>query len=216
MRICSLSNHAMTLIELIVASILVGIVTLGLIAAEQAIRMSRQSSNRDSQISAQLQAAMTALSKDINSTVGDASDTGIYQYAVGNNLSVCFRYAQGDPNIYSDDRWSCWTANTDTDSGLLSACRNLALPTSDCRLSLAPTKIDWATLTFDGTYTTFFSVLDDSAAVIAPASAIITGRKISYIDIQLKSRFNPAVASHPIENPEYTLTSRFSPVGLSR
>ncbi len=213
------SKSAMTLTELIIASVLVGIVTLGLIAAEQAIRMSRQSSNRDAQISAQMQAAMIRLTKDASLTVGDSVNSGIYQYSSGTTeRAICFRQAGGDANTYTDDFWYCWTIKISSGNGLLLSCGGplLTNPINDCTADA--TVIQWVTLTFGGTYTTFYSVFDDAAtpAVIAPTGAIITNSRISYIQLDLQSRFNPAVAAHPIENPEYTLTSRISPPGLSR
>lgn len=212
MNIKSLSNHAMTLTELIVASVLVGIVTLGLVAAEQAVRMSRQSSNRDAQISAQMQAAMMRISKDSNSTVGDFSNTGIYQYAVVNDITICFRHANGDANSYTDDLWNCWWANRS--SRALASCENLVNPVTTCagQASL----LTWTTLTFEGTYQTFYSVFDVTDGIVAPAGANITNTKISYIQIDLRSRPNPTLPEHPIENPNYRLTSRISPAGLSR
>lgn len=204
----------MTLTELIVASVLVGIVTLGLVAAEQAVRMSRQSSNRDAQISAQMQAAMIRISNDSNLTVGDATNTGIYQYAFGNDLTICFRQANGDPNIYTDDQWTCWWA--DSPSGALASCRNLVAPVTTC-VGQA-TRVNWVTLIplGTGTYPTFYSVFDGTESVIIPAGANIMNTTISYIQIDLRSRPNPGIAEHPIENPDYRLTSRISPVGLSR
>jgi Tfp pilus assembly protein PilV len=209
-----LTNTAMTLAELIIASILVGIVTLGLIAAEQAVRMSRQSSHRDAQISAQLQSAMIKLNRDASSTVGDATDTGIYQYSSGNDRTICFRQAAGDANIYTDDVWNCWWTNTS--SRILASCGPLANPLTTCagQASL----FNWVTLTLDATtYTTFYSVIDNTQAVITPlAPWYILNKKISYIQLDLRSRFNPAANVNPIENPDYALNARISPTGLSR
>ncbi len=208
----SLTNTAMTLTELIIASVLVGIVTLGLIAAEQAVRMSRQSSHRDAQVSAQLQSAMIKLNRDASSTVGDSTDTGIYQYSSGNDRSICFRQAAGDANIYTDDVWNCWWAT----SGLLASCGPLANPLTTC--SGQASLFNWVTLKFEGTYTTFYSVIDDDTqAVITPlAPWYILNKKISYIQLDLRSRFNPAADVNPIENPDYALDARISPTGLSR
>ena len=109
MKLKIYSRSAITLIELLIASVLVGIVTLGLIAAEEAVRVSRQSSHRDSQVSAQLQAAMLKLTNDASLTVGDAVDTGIFVDTLDlgrgkDLLSPCKRRS----NTYSDDIWHCW------------------------------------------------------------------------------------------------------------
>lgn len=214
MLIKRLTNTAMTLAELIIASVLVGIVTLGLIAAEQAVRMSRQSSHRDAQVSAQLQSAMIKLNRDASLTVGDTTDTGIYQYSAGNDLSICFRQAAGDANVYTDDFWNCWSVHTS--SGLLTSCSIpiVSDPFSTCIGK--PDQFDWVRLKFEGTYVTFYSVINTSGATIVPANTIITNQRISYIQLDLRSRFNPAANGHPIENPDYALNARISPSGLSR
>lgn len=205
-------KSAMTLTELIVASVLVGIVTLGLIAAEQAVRMSRQSANRDSQVSSQLHAAMIRLTKDASLTTGDSSDSGIYQYSGINGNAICFRQADNDVNSYTDDTWNCWA----TQNSILSSCGPLLSPVTDC--TGQSSSIQWITLTFDAGYTIFFSVFDNSStpAIIPPAGATITNTNISYIQLDLKSRGNLTNSAHPVSNPEHTLTSRVNPAGLSR
>lgn len=205
-------KKGMTLTELIIATVLVGIVTLGLVAAEQAVRMSRQSSMRDSQISGQMQATMLVLNRSASLTVGDSADTGIYQYLSGTDMTTCFRQGTGDVNVYTDDVWSCWWVNRAT--GLLSSCENLNNTVTSCagQASLR----SWVTLTFDASYTRFYSVVDTSDTVIAPGNAIVTGTKVAYIQLTLKSLYNTSKAEHPIENPEYTLTANVSPAGLSR
>lgn len=202
----------MTLTELIVASILVGIVTLGLIAAEQAVRMSRQSANRDSQVSSQLHAAMIRLTKDASLTAGDSSDSGIYQHSGINDKAICFRQAGNDVNSYADDTWNCWT----TQNSVLSSCGPLLSPVNDC--TGQSSIIRWITLTYDTGYTIFFSVFDNSPtpAIIPPTSAIITNTRISYIQFDLKSRGDLTSSAHVVSNPEHTLTSRINPAGLSR
>ena len=93
-------NSGMTLTELIIASILVGIVTMGLIAAEQTVRMSRQSSARDNQVTTNMQAMMLAMTKDVNLMSGDYASPGYHTTCDGTNatLSVCLRHAAGDVN----------------------------------------------------------------------------------------------------------------------
>lgn len=209
------TTTAMTLTELIIASVLVGVVTLGLIAAEQTVRMSRQSSHRDAQVSAQLQSAMIKLTRDASLTVGDAIDTGIYQYSSGNDRTICFRQAAGDANSYSDDVWNCWWADVSSAAGTLTSCGNLVNPLTTC--AGQPSQFDWVRLKFEGSYTTFYSVSDETQTVITPANPwYILSTKISYINLDLRSRFNPDISAHPIENPDYILTGRISPSGLSR
>lgn len=193
--------------ELIIASILVGIVTMGLIAAEQAVRMSRQSSFRDNQVSAQLQAAMTMMTRDANLTVGDATNTGIYQYSDATRRTICFRQGAGNSNIYTDDVWACWSVDM-ADGNLTSRHGLNAFDTLTVRVA---STIDWVRLTD----LNFFSLIDTGNLVIAPSNAIAVG-KVQQLEIHLQSSFNTTIPAHPIENPEYILETYISPAGLSR
>ncbi|MCB9771987.1 MAG: type II secretion system protein [Candidatus Omnitrophica bacterium] len=208
-------KKGMTLTELIIATVLVGIVTLGLVAAEQAVRMSRQSSMRDSQISGQMQATMLVLNRSASLTVGDSANTGIYQYLSSNDMTTCFRQGAGDVNVYTDDVWTCWWVDISSGGNpVLTSCENLNSPVTTCngQASLR----EWVTLVFEGSYTQFCSVVDTGGFTITPPNAIITGTKVAYIQLTLQSRHNKDKAAHPIENPDYTLTANISPSGLSR
>ena len=188
----------MTLTELLIASALVGIVTLGLVAAEQAVRTSRVSSSSDSQLSAKLQATMIQLSRDASQTVGDANDTGIWQFSSANDNTVCFRQAAGDPNSYSDDPWFCWWADKLT--GNLWSCGNLLDQHTSCQGLPANQKHLWGTLSD----TNFYSLVNNSQG------------QIDHIQLNLVSRYDTTKAVHPITNPDYTLSAEINPPGLSR
>lgn len=203
----------MTLMELLITSVLVGIVTIGLIAAEQVVRMSRQSSARDNQVTTQLQAAMTLLTADANLTVGDANDTGIYQYKNGiKRQMICFRYSSGDVNTYADDLLNCWSSNDTTKE--LWSCRGLVSTVQDCTLSA--NKLYWGKLS----NSEFFGVYDSSGTLFADSNFSRPGGglvgSVGYIEINLQSRYSLTQAAHPINNPDYNLRTQISPVGLSR
>ncbi len=199
MKINLQSKSAMTLAELIIASVLVGIITLGLVAAEQAVRMSRQSSSRDSKVSAQMEAAMLLLTKDASLTVGDATNTGIYPYDSGTDTTICFRQSADDVNSYADDDWICWWA--DKINGFLFRSQLLD---DHVNTWVAPTSSAILPIKFEGTYTTFYNVVTD-----------VNG-KISHIQLTLKYRYDISKPAHPIENPDYELTANISPAGLSQ
>jgi len=212
MKRLSLTRSGMTLMELLITSVLVGIVTVGLIAAEQVVRMSRQSSARDNLVSTQMQAMMLALTTDISKTTGDYASTGIY--LEDNPIptvylkSACFRYPYGDVNTYSDDRWSCWTF--DMDSGILLSCSNLNAPVSDCTAS--PGVQDWSSIKYTKLA---ISVIDNTGNYI-PSTGLVTNSSVAYIRVRIITRYDTNKDADPISNPDYKLESNISPVGLSR
>lgn len=194
----------MTLTELLIACALVGIVTLGLIAAEQAIRTSRQSSSRDNQLSAQLQATMLRLTRSASLTSGDAVDTGIVEY-ITQDRTVCFREAAGDPNTYADDKWNCWWYNSLNQD--LTSCEGLDNPSPSACPGPATQKT-WIKITNPNP--NFYTL------VSIPPATPIPPAKLDYIQIDLISLFDPLSTKHDISNPEYRLTSNVNPPGLSR
>ncbi len=191
-------RSAMTLTELMIASALVGIVTLGLVAAEFTVRNSRQSSARENQVSAQLQSAMLQLSRDVSLLVGDASDTGIVINTSGNDQTICFREAAGDPNLYSDDLWNCWWYKDSTKE--LTSCRQLAGPPPTTCLGQANKKM-WIKITNGST---FYSLVPSAT-------------QIDYILLDLATRYDATSAdTSEISNPGYQIQSKINPPGLSR
>lgn len=192
-----------TLTELLVATVMIGIVMIAVISVDLAVRHSQQSSSKDALLTAQVQAAMTKISRDAGLTVGYETDPGIQQFSGGSN-TICFRHdvadAQGkySPEFFLDDTWTCWEAETTT--GSLWNCWNLDSPPPGCSSVAASQKKKWLTVTD----TNFFEV------VMTPEN------QIDRINIQLTSRANPAQARNPLTNPEYSLASSISPPGLSR
>ncbi len=206
----------MTLTELIVASVLVGIVTMGLIAAEQNVRMSRQSSSRDNFVTTQIQAMMLTITRDINMLSGDYANSGIYlETGAGNYLiKACFRHADGDINSYIDDKWNCWTFDRGGTDNIYS-CENMTDPSFPASCTNVSGYITWSKPRFDKLEITPY-ISPDSAPIPVVMNSEVQNRRITSILVRLSSRYDMSKPADPITNPDYFLESLLSPVGLSR
>ncbi len=103
----TLTNRALTITELIIASLLVGIVMLGVLNADYAIRRMDNNSNTDTRLAIQMSALGETIRLDIKRVHGYPGET-----TAGINVAartICFRYDTTTPQIYTDDNWSCYT-----------------------------------------------------------------------------------------------------------
>lgn len=205
------SDRAMTLMELLVTSVAVGIVTMGLIAAEQSTRLSRISSARDTQLSAYLQSMMLAMRRDASLTYGDYSDTGIFQnFDGGGKLNaICFRRIDpANVNSYTGGFWFCWTLK----ASKIYSCSPVAADTTTTDCSSAANQQTWDFTPFSSLG---LSVVDKNDTTISSAGRL-SGISVGGIKINLYSAFDSTQAAHPIQNPDYSLQTTVDPVGLSR
>ena len=198
------SKKGMSLTELIVASILVGIVMLGVISFTSSLKSIQGSTSNSTIPSVKLASVMFEISKDASLAIGDATDPGVEEDDVGPAQSLCFRQdndgagtANNTPDDYTDDTWVCYLLdNTNT----LHKCIDPNFV--NCQDgSTAPQFANLITLTQNY----FFDVIDANSPP-----------KIDYIHIHLTTRNAPTVAVHPIDNPEFTLETNVSPMSLGR
>lgn len=106
-----LGKKGVTFVELLVSTILVGIVMLGVVSFSMTIKNLQESSNTFGNTSMELMAAVRLLSRDIMLAVGDESDRGIVTYQNGTKQNICFRLDKNipvTPGDYSDDTWNCY------------------------------------------------------------------------------------------------------------
>lgn len=191
-------QKAMTLTELLVASALVGVVTLGLLAGEYTVRSSKVSSLRDSQLSTQMQSTMIRLTRDASLAVGDAGNSGIRTFTPGTDSTICFREATGAvDSTYTNTVWNCWWYNSATSE--LSSCDNQTDPPQSTCVGV-PTRKFWVRITDPVFYT-----LQTNAS-----------GQFDHIDFNLTSRFDISRPVHEISNPQYRLSSQVSPQSMSR
>jgi len=198
------SNRGLTLTELMIAAILVGIVMLGAVSVDFAIRRGRQNMAESSRMAAELEAAMLQISRDAMATMGDAgaaANNGI-TWNTGAVQNICFRnIPDNDPNTYTGDQWTCYSRTNA--SREIFRCTNLAPvailgPGQSCPAgsqSIMHTTIP------------FFTV---------NTTATAWGTRIDHIDFDLNTCADPGQPQHPISNPCLNVESRINPPSLSR
>lgn len=191
---------------------------VGVISMDFAMRSSKETTSDYTNMVMRLQAAMMELERLAFEVVGDASSVdsmtlGIHTNYDDSNSSfphnpICFRTDTNTPitlDDYSDDVWACFYhgfsfdlyrypyRNTPCDFD--ADCGGAAVHKFVCSLS---EKAIFATVnTAGGDY-------------------LINGGTFDYLQITLTSRVYQTQPAHPIKNPEYTLTTRVSPPGISR
>lgn len=181
-------KNAMTLTELIVASVLMGIMMVGLVSVDLAVRNSRTAAVSDTSLAIQTQAAMLRITNDAMKAVGNSSDPGVS--STPNFL--CFRQdTDNNPNTFSGDTWVCYDKDGDDLDRCAPPAPQHCLDTTNGYLNILLNK------TVDFTYNFY----------------IDGGTKKLYIDISMTNRFDPASAAHPVTNPDYTLSTHVSPPG---
>jgi type II secretory pathway pseudopilin PulG len=204
---------AMTLLELLVAASLVGIIMVGVVSVDYAIRKHRQNSERDTVATMTGQALMTAIANDAMKAVGDPLGPGV---VIGDDgfqeHSFCFRHdVSGTPSSYVDDQWVCYYHGSSfeyhrcvgTDPANIPPLGNVGL----CN--------NWGTLPPENETDFGVQIIDNTTVTLV--NHPVTGR-FEYIDVSftinaLNDRTQP---EHPINNPYHTFATRISPLGISR
>jgi Tfp pilus assembly protein PilE len=193
-------RSGLTLTELVIASILVGIVSIGIFSVDYALRGSRAAASDDSILAMKTWATMEHITKNAKLAVGDITNPGIIAPS-GNNY-LCFRQDTATtPNDYTDDLWRCYSKFSNN----IHTCTKTALSgPSACNSG------DEAI----GTY-----ALEDSCSVNCELFTYNFVQNSSlhklYLDISITNRLNPATPSDPMDNPNYTLQTRIFPEGQS-
>ena len=197
-------QKGLTLAELLVATILIGIVMTGVSAFSVFVKQARDSTGAGTILAVQTATAMHYLVQDANKAVGDNSNRGVVFDSV-NQLSICFRHDVSDPAAYTDDSWAFYWYDAASDGLWKCVDRNAAatVPPSDftdCQVGTGEVKL----VTLDPAATDYFEVADDA-----------NGR-LDYIDITLNTIANPAKTADTMNNPTYQLFTRVSPPAHGR
>ncbi len=106
-------SRAFTLVELILAAVIVSIVVAGVFSAEYALRRMNESGAKDVNVNIQVKSIAEAVRGTMRTLHGDltgaCSNHGIYANDSSDN-TVCFRHDFGStPGVYTDDKWTCYT-----------------------------------------------------------------------------------------------------------
>jgi Tfp pilus assembly protein PilE len=205
-------TNGMTFTELLIASILIGIVMIGALSFSQAVKQIHRSTDRSTIPAARVAAAMARIQRDGALMSGDSyytpaqpPDIGsglfIYEDAGTNAYGICFRQdADDDPSVFTNDQWACYSHNGDrkiwrcivdeADIGSFAGCAAGGV--------FAKPIIHLSTGSED-----FYDVVDH----------VENGRTIlDRIDVTLTTKIDPDDASNdPVANPGYTLTSSINP-----
>jgi prepilin-type N-terminal cleavage/methylation domain-containing protein len=191
-----LSTHrGLTLVELLIASILVGIVMAGALSVDYAVRSLQKNDAKHHTLTSRTSAAMLQMTRDAMKTVGDINDEGISSVTCGSECGICFRQdTDSDPNSYANDTWVCYGHGA---SNQLVRCSGLATAVPDCEGMPQNNVIQLSD-------SPFFEIVRDA------------DNRIKYIELTIHTITNKDLAPHPLGNPTYSLTSRISPPGISR
>ncbi|MBI5024070.1 MAG: prepilin-type N-terminal cleavage/methylation domain-containing protein [Candidatus Omnitrophica bacterium] len=197
-------RKGLTLTELLVATILIGIVMTGVAAFSLFVKQARDSTGAGTILAVQTATAMHYLAEDANKAVGDNSNRGV-AVDPADQLSICFRHDVSDPASYADDTWACYWYDAATDGLWKCADRGAGAPVPPANFTGCQTGTGEVRLvTLDRAAANYFKVVDDA-----------NGR-FNYVDITLNTIANPARAANTITNPTYQLFTRVSPPAHGR
>ncbi len=189
-------NHqsGLSLVELILSNILIGIVMLGVVSIQQATKQVEVRINNNRGVVLQRTAAMLLdVGKNAYLAVGDnGSVAGRGMTFQTGPARYCFRQDfPGTPTNYADDTWVCFDQNQND----LFKCQRAS---PGACVAANPTRVLIGNIILDG---------------ITISNPFITG--IPYVQISITNRNDPTLAADPTKNPEVTLTTDVYPLGHS-
>ena len=183
-RIFISANNGMTLTELIMAAILVGVVAVGALSVDYALRSARNNVHSDSMLTSSTTNVMERIRRDAAAASGSSADPGV----LTNATYLCLRIDNRDFNNAADDLWACYSQNGTN----LYRCLFDSFAPGACAVD--NDNLIGTAVAGGFTYTFVMSATD------------------LYLDVTLINRFpNPGSAANPITNPEYRLDSRVYP-----
>jgi len=196
-----ISNHrGMTLTELLISSVLVGIVIVGALSADYAIRSWQKRTNERAYVQQELMLAMKQILKDGTATLGfgiGAPDekAGIVAVKSSSPASALLYFLQ-DPDVTVDDDEYYILYNYTASTGPYIKRQQCTVPPEGNN----PVCTDLNdTFFYDTGPMNFFDVAGNGV-----------------VTISLETRPDPAAAEHVVKNPTYSLETTFLPEGLSQ
>jgi prepilin-type N-terminal cleavage/methylation domain-containing protein len=204
-----LSNYprikkAMTLTELLVASILISIVMIGAVSIDYAIRRSRNSISSSTLMATQISAAMKQITRDAGLAVGDITNPGIVFDNTLDDINICFRIdSPGTPGNYTDDTWTCYSQGDSSPGHTEKQIYRCAEIVNGNEL---------------GANQFCSSAVSETFVLETRALGFFNIPTMPDIEFTLRrcADNDSAVTEHPINNPCYELESQISPPGISR
>jgi Tfp pilus assembly protein PilW len=210
-----LGRSGLSLAELLVASILVGIVMLGVIGFNFAITTMQNTSSGASVSAVRAAGAMALLRRDIEKAIGDPDNPGILPRAIVDDFMLAIRQENAStptPGDYTDDQWVCWHHGV---SSTLRRCVNPPVflagrPNPDPDFSVRDCMTGGGTM---AQYCTEITTLSEADYY----NVVRNGDgQIEYVELSVSVRPDKDSSADPLNNPETTLTTRVNPTMHSR
>lgn len=206
------NRQGLTLAELLITTIIIGVVMVGMVSVDFAIRSNDQQQSRTSIATLRTSATLQEIVSTISQGFGDAASrcVQIGSITADSTNYICIYRDFGTPADYSDDVWHCFTRHG---TNLHKCTRTLA----DGKGSCVNTDPIIGTVTAD----TFDA--PDNPLIVATYPDF-------YIQITIKNRFDPsrpnpgvgavdvsgalysvAIAQEFMNNPKIKMTSKITP-----
>ena len=191
----------MTFTELVVACVLMGIIMVGIAGFSLAVRTVQDSASKTTILSIQTSAAIKHIARYSSLATGENSDPGYYKDTANPYPSTGFRIdVNSTPTDYADDLWVIYQTSQANPNQLVTCTRPPAA-------GLPPTpNTDGPCTSTEATYIVLLNT------VINFNNSIVANQNELYFIINLTTRYNPSAAMHPIDNPEYTLSTYVVPL----
>jgi len=205
------NQKGLSLVELLVTTTIVGMIMLGIVSVDYALRTNEQEQTRAALVSLRTSAMMFDITSTASEAVGDLNDYCIQVFGTGangladdNTNAICIFRDKNATSTLDDGEWTCYTRQG-TD---LHKC---TFDLSD----IAPCSAGgWNSDRVIGTVPT--DVFDDTDTMVVNNRATLS----FYFQITLKNRYDPtatdygdAVAQEYMTNPKIRLTSQVTPAG---
>ena len=191
----SSKRKGITLTELLVASILIGIVMVGVIAVSFAIKKMQETTNKSALLAMRATAVITHMTKNVALAVGYQDDPGI---VVGERW-VSIRQEQGESGNFTDDLWVIYYYSAHN----LYFCTQTvdeggSVPDSGGNCPESPSKLLSANV-----LKAKFTLFNDPE------------QYQFYLAVELKTIYDSGQGEDLVNNPTFNVESRMSPAGHS-
>ena len=185
------TQKAITLTELIVSTMILGIIMTGIVSLDHALQVSSQGTSRNALVAMRTSAIMQHIIKNAQLAKGDSNTEAIMTESVGPTFTIRIRQeGDVDPPTLATEKWATYTYSSATHVILFCETPNLII---NC---IAGNNI--------GTLSNMqASVINDPV------------KQRFYFETTLTNRLDLNASADPFENPEMTLTSQTSPLSWS-
>jgi len=209
------TQKGLTLTELLVASFLMGIVMVGIAGFSVTIKRMQDTTDKQAILAIQTIAAMTHMERNISRTIGGQSDQGYASGNAGTPNRAYWSFRQDPSNTpynTSDDTWRIYFRRTTGGA-----------PTFELRTCVQPAGAGAA----QGPIPSFLGSdpcgQPNIQRVINKIQSFSIVQTVNnspstldfYYTATITARFNPSAAAEPIDNPDYTLSTRVHAPGHS-